>query len=100
MATWPGLVVTLLIYLLLSIYGYKKFIILWDLGDTHHEKTSSKRADVNGPLTIEDVPFDIAFQLQRLDPGTGQYTTLTDEDIKGYLELETKLWTQREGDGS
>ena len=68
-ATWPGFMITFIIYTLLCIYGHQKFTVLYEYGDTQHETLQSER-NSDEVLTAEDVDFDFAFKLVKLDDAT------------------------------
>ena len=64
--TWTGSIVTLIIYILISIYGYKKFFIMWDYQDTIN-LIKHVAEEENRIYTTEDFQFEFFFSILKLE---------------------------------
>ena len=67
--TWPGHLITAIIYTLICIYGHQKFTVLYEYGDTQHETLQSER-NIDEVLSAEEVNFDFAFKLVKYNRTT------------------------------
>ena len=71
--TWPGAILTVLIYFLIISYGLEKFTTMIYYGDTSFQLSTNRLQDdrISRDLTADDVEFDVAINLYRHDNVTG-----------------------------
>ena len=62
--TWPGTVISLIIYSLILIYGGQKFLIMWSFDDTKYEKNIKwESVSIDSVFTADDIDFQVAFSI-------------------------------------
>ena len=85
--TWPGTVLTLLIYALVLTYGSRKFEVLLHRGDTKQTTTVQKNAfPDDSKYPASDLDFDFLFWFTYID--AGKYRFLSPEQLKQYISVK------------
>ena len=85
-----GACMSLLIFLVVALYGINKFVIMSDYADTQFNEYSIKNGLVNKEIGQDQMDFWIAFNVLIYSQAT--YTYL--DDIESYLTYVVSVWSQ------